>query len=151
MRLLRQPIDQLKRIGKPDRHRSSTERGEQPVVIASAAAQAGGGGGKCDSGNANQGGAEFGPESFGFQRPDGRRLQYSKSAGTQFAWVGHRAEQNPASGAIGYRIVELPLRAQRLGCDKGSFDFATERRVENDLRGCVVGSTGKETPLHARR
>ncbi len=150
MSLLRQPVNQLKRIAKPHRRRPVRKRGQHPVVVAAAAAQAGAGGCKCDPWHAYQRSARAGRESFGLERPTEGRFQNSKSAGAQFAQVGYGAEFHPAEIAIDDRVEELAMRAQNVRRDKGGFDLAPERRVENDFDCGEIVRCGQQATLDVR-
>jgi len=150
MSLLRQPVNQLKRIAKSHRGSPVRKRGQHPVVVAAASAQAGAAGGKCDPWHADQRGARAGRESFGLERSTEGRFQNAKSTGAQFVQVGYGAEFHPAETAIDDRVEELAMRAQDVRRDKGGFDLASEGRVENNFDRGEIVRCGQQATLDVR-
>ena len=61
------------------------------------------------------------------------------------------ASRYPAKAAIDNRVVELAMRAQRVGRDERGFDLAADWRVEYDFSRGAIGLGGEQTLLHARR
>jgi len=145
--VFRQPIEQLKRIPKPDSHRLIRQDGDHTVVIAAAPSQPGGPWRKCQSRDANQRSAEL----FGFERFASMRFQDTEAPGTQFARIRNSPERKPPAGLFYNRVIEPAMRAYDVRGNRRGRDLALHRCVKDDCGCGEIGRGGEQTLLDKLR
>ena len=58
---------------------------------------------------------------------------------SQFGKIGDGTEPYPAILPVDYGVVQVPMRSESVGRDKGGFDLTVQGRVEYDFRRGEIG------------